>query len=169
MTKICLECSKAFMAQRLSARKKFCSVPCRLKNLHRTNAKPRATLICAYCREKFTVERGPHIEKVQRHCSRKCGNVSAGKQRNSILNGHWKGGVSKSTQGYLIVTHGNNANRLVHRVVMEQKLGRKLRSSEIVHHINHDKTDNRTKNLAITNRSEHATHHLRDAWRRIKS
>jgi len=38
---------------------------------------------------------------------------------------------------------------------MEKKLFRKLDSSEIVHHINFNKLDNRLSNLQIVTRSEH--------------
>lgn len=53
----------------------------------------------------------------------------------------------------------NGKLQYVHRYVMEQHLGRKLLSSEIVHHKDENKQNNDISNLEITNRSAHARHH----------
>ncbi|MHA2171146.1 MAG: HNH endonuclease [Candidatus Kariarchaeaceae archaeon] len=56
-----------------------------------------------------------------------------------------------------------DSNTPVHRHVAEQKLGRKLRPGEVVHHKNRDKKDNRRKNLWVfPNKKAHHEAHKKD-------
>jgi len=50
----------------------------------------------------------------------------------------------------------------VHRLVVEGHLGRALDSDEIIHHRDHDPTNNDLQNLEIMSRAEHCAHHLRN-------
>lgn len=52
------------------------------------------------------------------------------------------------TNGYISRYAGGQAV-LDHHIVMEREIGRKLKPGEVVHHINCDKTDNRTDNLDL--------------------
>lgn len=80
---------------------------------------------------------------------------------------HWQGGRSKRADGYIYVYKPNhpfaNPYNYVreHRLVMEKKLGRYLEPTEIVHHINGVRNDNRLKNLKLfTNNSKHKKFHI---------
>lgn len=49
-----------------------------------------------------------------------------------------------------------------HRYVMQKHLGRKLLSSELVHHKDHNKLNNNLENLEIMSSSEHMKHHWQE-------
>ena len=80
------------------------------------------------------------------------------KYRKGENNSAWKGGRLLSKDGYVLVLHperyhkkGISRYMLEHRLVMERKIGRKLESNEIVHHLNGIRTDNRIENLVLIN------------------
>lgn len=76
----------------------------------------------------------------------------------------WKGG-KRYCSGYVEVWIDGKYRR-EHRLVMEEKLGRKLKSSEVVHHINEIKSDNRSSNLQLfINRAEHRRYHSKKDYK----
>ena len=67
----------------------------------------------------------------------------------------------KQKNGYITICIGNK-KYYEHRLVMEEHLGRKLKSTEQVHHINGIKTDNRIENLQLIEQNAHASHHAKN-------
>lgn len=53
------------------------------------------------------------------------------------------------------------SGKKVHRIIMEEYLGRKLLSSEIIHHIDGNKLNNDINNLKVMSRKEHSILHLK--------
>lgn len=116
----------------------------------------------------------------RKYCSFKC--------RNEAMKGNycgprgpdkhnWKGGRKKDTHGYVLLrvnylseeeqklaekmpTHGGYIKE--HRIKMAKKIGRPLKSDEVVHHKNGIPDDNRIENLELLKTGTHAKGNLED-------
>lgn len=53
---------------------------------------------------------------------------------------------------------------MLHTVIMERHIGRYLADNEVIHHINHDKTDNRIENLMLMDKKEHMSMHMKERY-----
>lgn len=79
----------------------------------------------------------------------------------------WKGGRS-NRGGYISVVHGSGSRRRFideHRLVMETMLGRPLLPTELVHHKNGDRADNRPDNLELWTKGHPPGHRVEDIVR----
>jgi hypothetical protein len=76
----------------------------------------------------------------------------------------WRGGTYVRGDGYI-----TKSKKLLHRIIVERVLGRKLKSGEIVHHINCDKSDNRNENLLVCRCGYHRALHekMGEAWAKM--
>jgi hypothetical protein len=87
------------------------------------------------------------------------------KGQTGINNPTWKGGQSKTREGYrLILVNGRYIKE--HRLVMERELGRKLKRNEEVHHLDQNKLNNDPANLVVLSKSHHARLHWSSPARR---
>lgn len=91
-------------------------------------------------------------------------------------NGMWRGGRSIASSGYVLIRVDKDHHladvrgyAYEHRLVAEEKLGRRLEPGEIPHHVNGDKTDNRPENLEIVESIAHhrAKHRKDESNRRL--
>lgn len=96
-----------------------------------------------------------HARKVCKSCYRKIHYEEHERNRRGSLkrNLHPLLTVKTDNSGYqrIKISEGHGAKdwQKYHRYLMEQKIGRKLKSFENVHHINGNKSDNKIENLEL--------------------
>lgn len=159
----------------------YCSVGCRKKALAAERIKLGRN--CLVCSEFFIPRRAQLRNGGGKYCSMKCFNTlsievlqspemkkrakeasllselgRAKRSRKGTDNPQWRGGRYQSS-GYIWQRNPGGWSKGEHRRLMESHLGRELSRDEVVHHINHDKTDNRLENLVVMTRAEHIKEH----------
>lgn len=124
---------------------------------------------CKYCGKEFWIAPLTPTQVKKRegqYCSEECSNTAHGIKMRGEGNSNWKGGVRDDGSGRILVylpdhpyaTQQGYVYR--YRLVMEEHLGRPLLPTEVVHHINSIKDDDRVENLMLfSSNEEHSRHH----------
>jgi hypothetical protein len=108
--------------------------------------------ICLMCGNLFYVE--SYRFNKAKYCGFKCSGMAT-KNRLRGVSPNWKGGRARHTNGYMYIVCRDHPNKvtgqyvLEHRLVCEKTIGRFLEKSEVVHHVNGIKDDNRIQNLMV--------------------
>jgi hypothetical protein len=98
-----------------------------------------------------------------------------GKVRTGEDNHMWRGGRSIASNGYVLVRvgHGHHLADVrgyayEHRVVAEEKLGRRLTPGEVVHHVDENRQNNHPDNIEIKASNWHHHKEHRRSGKRLR-
>lgn len=162
--KECQYCGKEFDYRRIT--KIYCSKSCadkyyRKKNKERLQEYFKRLAKCKLCGEF-------RDRKAKSQLCQKCWNKLHNTRQNNNM---WNGGIQhkKVKNGTYILVYSPNHPFVInqryvrkHRLVMENKLSRFLKPTEIVHHMDFNPSNNHIDNLHLfINQKEHTKYHVR--------
>lgn len=154
---VCVQCNKEFSVYPSVAAKgaKYCSRPCQQearRGMKLGNRVARERLTCGHCGNQFEYLPCQMNHGRGLYCSQNCYWIA--KNGKPLTERH-----ERIENGYVYLDGGCEPRQAKHRVIMEEKLGRKLDRNEHVHHENEIRSDNTEDNLKVLTASDHRKHH----------
>lgn len=152
--KECETCGKEIYAGPQQVGKRFCSVSCH--NAHQS--RNRQTNTCPVCGREWTLSASQKYHRAD-YCSRAC--EARARIKRPLDREHNGKPAVVDHQGYVRIFEPDHPRAtkggwiFEHRWVVEQALGRFLERDEHVHHLNHERADNRPENLQLLSALEH--------------
>lgn len=151
----CETCGKDFYREPAIIRRngRFCSDEC----WNEAQRAGRIKKVCVYCGQEFLIQ--PSVAH-QKHCTRRC--MADDKIARPLDRSHNGRPARMNDKGYILLWEPEHPKAMKgwvfeHRLVMEQILGRYLRSDEHVDHIRADeKWNNDPSNLQVLSPSDHS-------------
>ena len=131
----CLFCKKDFYT--IHKYVSFCSNPCSRHRLKRGRF-----INCKICGKSVWRTRDVLLKSKNNFCSIKCFKIAFIGQNSPRYKHGFAGAYRRGADG-------TGTHTFEHRMLMERRLGRQLTRNEVVHHINHNKLDNRIENLEL--------------------
>lgn len=179
---ICAHCGSAYRKRADRVRTPdYCCRQCRTAS--NAAAALNRSRKCETCGASFVPRQAQIRAGAGRYCSKRCalpafvnsGNTQEAREKavrtwrqngNKVPSGpsspNFRG--RKMSGKYVMVWTPDRGYIQEHRLVAEAVIGRHLHKDEVVHHINHDTTDNRPENLAVMSRAEHLREHREDVF-----
>ena len=163
-TVACQVCGKPFYRApvEIARDRVLCSHACSGRQQTRSTLKP-----CAVCGKEMRLK--PSQSHIQT-CSIDCRSQRVKRPTGRVHNGR---PVRLDNYGYVLMWEPEHPNKALHgwqyehRMVVEQRIGRYLTSSEHVDHINEMKSDNRPENLQILTPGAHSLKTSRSNWQQL--
>ena len=150
----CRYCKQHFTVKRQSSKPPtYCSHRCYVKDKRKISVEYK--LNCLHCSLPFTDIKPKHLP-APKFCSHLCYGLN--KRQPLVLK-----------NGYVVVHKPNHPRTncqgkvRLHLLVMEEKIGRPVKRTESVHHIDGNKLNNHPDNLELfSSHTEHLLHHWRE-------